>query len=112
MNDTRSTLHWAAFPYGVSGHRVLKSPLADCIYVIYPEFELRRRKYVFVGFDVRYVTRCRTDDDPCGDGTDHDADDDNVRVIQTRAQTETEAKAIAQADFNNTRDEEQAKGKV
>jgi hypothetical protein len=101
MGDTCPALHWVARAVGFTGYRRPQAPIAAGIYDIEPHFEDKKRKgrFVFLGFEVRYVMRR---DDPHGDDPYH-AEDEDIRVIKTGVQTETEAKAIAQADFSSAR---------
>jgi hypothetical protein len=101
MGDTGPVLHWVAHNVGLTGYRRVQAPIAGGIYDIEPRFEVKKRKgrFVFLGFEVRYVT---LRGDPHGDNPDY-AEDEDTRVIKTGVQTETEAKAIAQADFSSAR---------
>jgi hypothetical protein len=97
MGDTGPALHWVARDVG--DYRRVQAPTLGGVYDIEPYFEKHKRRIVFLGFEVRYVTRR---DDPHGDDPAY-AEDEDIRVIKTGVQTETEAKAIAQADFSSAR---------
>ena len=65
-SDTKALL-WVALSMG--GYRRVLAPTAGGVYDIVPCFETIKRKYTFVGFEVRYVTLQR-DNPECGDQPD------------------------------------------
>ena len=91
-------LLWVSHTMWGIGHERFLAPTVEGIYVIHPMRDRVKRKWTFLGYDVRYVTRRRYEDEDSGDNPDL-AETEDIRVIKTGVQSYEEAKAIAQADF-------------
>jgi hypothetical protein len=91
-----TALLWVAHSKAPGVHRV-QAPTAGGVYDIVPNFKTVKRKHIFAGYSVRYVTLQRND--PKFDGDPDAAENEDIRLIKTDVLSETEGKAIAQEDF-------------